>query len=637
MGALFLMVLLPSAATLVWLGVQLLEQDRRLWADRDLERRESAADVIARALGQKVATAEADLTKTNLPEGGLFARISRTNATVYPPGRVLWLPTAPHLTEANRQAFAEAESAEFQQRGDRGRSTYTVLAGSANPAVQAGAWLRLARLQRSSGDLGAAIRSYRQLAHFTDVSFEGMPVDLLARRALCDLLEQTRDTASLTREADAIRVDFERGRWGLDRAGWALVADDIQRWTGRPVDVTPERQAFTAGVNWLWQQYTRGVEGGGAEIPPSGRHALQINAASFLLLWSVSGNELTAFILPPAVVERWAHAVMPPELAATDTLVLSDEAGTTVSGTKADAATRLVTRLATETGLPWNVTLKPVLAPRDLDALTSRRRLLGAGLGAIVLLISGGSYLLWRTVHHEIAVARMQTDFVAAVSHEFRTPLTSLQHVTELLVEDDELPRERRQSLYAAIGRSTGRLRGLVESLLDFARMEDGRKPYDLQPVDLSLLAHNVLSEFERHVSAAPATITAQVAPSGLACCRADAAALGHALWNLLDNAVKYSPEPHHVTVAVGRRGDDAWISVRDEGFGIPARERQTIFHKFVRGSDSVRRGITGTGLGLAMVSHIVAAHGGRIELESEEGRGSTFTIFIPAHVAAAS
>ena len=116
-----------------------------------------------------------------------------------------------------------------------------------------------------------------------------------------------------------------------------------------------------------------------------------------------------------------------------------------------------------------------------------------------------------------------------------------------------------------------------------------------------------------------------------------DVALLDHALWNLLDNAVKYSTEPHLVTVSVRDRGGAIAIAVADQGFGIPAGERQSVFQKFIRGSGSVRRGIKGTGLGLAMVSHIIAAHGGRIELETEEGRGSTFTILLPAAPAADS
>ena len=632
LGVLFLMVLVPSAATLVWLGVQLLEQDRRLWVDRDLERRESAADIIVRALGQRLATTDVELVKGDLVDGGLFARFNGTAVTVRPSDRVLWLPTTAHLAEANTQAFGEAEIAEFRQTGDRGLGAYSALARSADPAVQAGALLRLARVRRSTGDVRAAIRDYRELARFTDLAFNGMPAELLARRAVCELLQQTRETASLGREAEALRVDLLAGRWALDRSGWAVAAEDLERWTGRLVDVPPERQALTASLEWLWQQHARTLATRAADTrSPVGRHVFRMDNISILMLWRASGDELKALILPPAVIDRWARQAMLPDLATSDMLLLTDEAGTVISGAKPDTGTRLVTRHATETGLPWNVTLKPAPAPRDLAAFTSRRRLLGAGLGAIVLLISGGSYLLWRTVRREIAVARIQTEFVAAVSHEFRTPLTSLQHVTELLEEDDELPRERRQSLYAALGRSTERLRGLVESLLDFARMEDGRRPYDLRPIDPSSIATNVIGEFERHTPSERTVITRDLAMPGTLSCRADVAALGHALWNLLDNAVKYSTEPHLVTVSVGQRGDEIAIAIADHGFGIPARERQSVFQKFVRGSDSVRRGIMGTGLGLAMVSHIIAAHAGRIELESEEGRGSTFTILLPA------
>jgi two-component system phosphate regulon sensor histidine kinase PhoR len=274
--------------------------------------------------------------------------------------------------------------------------------------------------------------------------------------------------------------------------------------------------------------------------------------------------------------------------------------------------------------------LKPRSDSSGYPELEARRRLLSAGLGALVILLAGGGYLSWRTLQRELAVARLQTEFVAAVSHEFRTPLTSLSHVTELLEEDDELPPSRRKTLYAALRKSTMRLSGLVESLLDFARMEDGRKPYDLRPVDPSALVQRVVSEFQRHTQE-ETRITPDLPKETTLHCRADAAALGHALWNLLDNAVKYSSAPHEVDVSVRRQGGDVAIAVADRGFGIPASEHQNVFVKFVRGRDTERRGIKGTGLGLAIVSHIVAAHQGRIELDSEEGRGSTFTILLPA------
>ena len=139
---------------------------------------------------------------------------------------------------------------------------------------------------------------------------------------------------------------------------------------------------------------------------------------------------------------------------------------------------------ASETTLPWTVVVSADGDSSLADELAGRRRLLTAGLGAILLLLAGGAYFLWRVLHRELAVARLQTDFVAAVSHEFRTPLTSLRHVTELLEESDDLPPSGGGRSTEALGRNTERLHRLVESLLDFSRMEGGRKPYDFRPLD---------------------------------------------------------------------------------------------------------------------------------------------------------
>jgi signal transduction histidine kinase len=257
------------------------------------------------------------------------------------------------------------------------------------------------------------------------------------------------------------------------------------------------------------------------------------------------------------------------------------------------------------------------------------------GLAAIVLLLAGGSYFLWRVIERELAVARLQADFVAAVSHEFRTPLTSLRHITELLVEDDGMPagpeQERRKSFYSALGRNTERLHRLVESLLDFSRMETGRKPWHLEPMDAGVLTAEVASEFQKEVEARGVHVEVAVDNAVALRLRADADALSHALWNLLDNAVKYSPLRNAVRVSVGRNDRAIVIAVKDEGLGIPAHEQRQIFRKFVRGEKASELGIKGAGLGLAMVSHIVEAHGGSVELESQEGKGSTFRLVLPA------
>jgi signal transduction histidine kinase len=220
---------------------------------------------------------------------------------------------------------------------------------------------------------------------------------------------------------------------------------------------------------------------------------------------------------------------------------------------------------------------------------------------------------------------------VAAVSHEFRTPLASLRHVTELLDEDDELPRGERRTFYQVLGRNTERLNRLVESLLDFARMEGGKKPYALQRVDARALATRVASDFGAEVAPRGYRVDLDAEAAQGLVVEADAESLTHVLWNLLDNAVKYSPDRRDVVLSVRAHREGVAFAVTDHGLGIPAAERAEIFGRFVRGNRVRELGIKGTGLGLAMVQHIVQAHRGRVEVESQEGTGSTFRVVLPA------
>jgi signal transduction histidine kinase len=265
----------------------------------------------------------------------------------------------------------------------------------------------------------------------------------------------------------------------------------------------------------------------------------------------------------------------------------------------------------------------------ELRAFTQRRQLMVMGLGALGLLIVAASYLIGRAVSRELAAARLQSDFVSAVSHEFRTPLTSLAQFTEILGEQEDAPIEKRRTFHEAQARATRRLTRLVESLLDFGRMEAGARPYRLERIDAAEVTENVVRDFRQDAEQAGFTVEYR-GPAGPAVVNADREALTQAIWNLLDNAVKYSGESRVVRVEVEQAGE-VLIRVRDEGFGIPAPELKRIFRKFSRGSAAAAHGVKGTGIGLAMVKHIVDAHAGRVVVDSEPGRGSTFTIILPA------
>jgi signal transduction histidine kinase len=173
------------------------------------------------------------------------------------------------------------------------------------------------------------------------------------------------------------------------------------------------------------------------------------------------------------------------------------------------------------------------------------------------------------------------------------------------------------------------RLSHLVENILDFSRIESGRKAYRFEDTDLAELVRSGAAACAARSRGAGFQITVDVEP-GLPRLPLDPSAIEQALGNILENAVKYSGDGRAIEVAVVRRGDEAVVSVHDRGIGIPRHEQQRIFERFHRVGGSLVHDVRGVGLGLAIVRHIVEAHRGRVEVESEPGRGSTFSVVLP-------
>lgn len=616
LALLFLAVVAPPAIALVWLGLQLLEQDRSVWMQRELQDLQIAAQDAIRSLEQSLAEA-GRLPGTELPRAMVRFTLSPNGVMAEPAGRVLWLPVIPESEEAEAARFAEAEKLEYQGDAASALLTYRELASSPEPAVRAGALLRLARVHRRAERWDKALEAYRQLGKIDGVTVEGTPAGLVARRAICTVLGDAGRNEELAVEAASLEADFLAGQWLLDQPGWELTARQVEEWTGHPLSFPPEAKALSEAADWLWEYRQRN----GSE--PGSISSASLVHGKTTLLWRPEDKVLA---IAPSVLRLWTeHA------AADARLSLVTDTGHVLAGLAPASGPTVVTRTSSETGLPWTLVLGPGNSSGQPADLAGRRRLLTLGLAAIVLLLGGGSYFLWRVIQRELAVVRLQTDFVSAVSHEFRTPLASLRHVTELMQENDDLPAERRRSFYHSLGRNTERLHRLVESLLDFARMEGGRKQYNFEELDAGELVGQVIADFRKEVEPKGFTVHLDMETRDGLGLRADVAALTNALWNVLDNAVKYSGEGTAIHVCVERKPEGVAVSVRDEGLGIPRDERKEIFRRFVRGEKANRLGIKGTGLGLAMVSQIVQAHGGTVELESEEGAGSTFRLMLPA------
>jgi two-component system phosphate regulon sensor histidine kinase PhoR len=606
---LLLAVVVPSALMLLWLGMVLLRQDRELLAQRLGELQQRASELALWSLERQLATAD---TATGAEGDGLVRlRMHDGGVEATPADALLWWPGATPLPEAASAPFADAEALEF--RGDAGGalSVYTRLARSPRRQLQAGAWLRLARVHRAASRWDAALLAYRRLEAVDDVAVAGAPAGLQARRAIVTLLGDAGRRDAQAAAAAALADVLLASRWRLDREAWELAWADVEA-GGASVPQPDERRLASLAAAEAWRR---------AAALPS-REAVPIDGSMVTLIRTRAEPHVVIVALPRAIA-RWREAAR--REAGLESLQLLPR-GVARDARQPPSATVIG---AEASGLPWNVVLAPVDQRAVVAQMATRRRLLLTGLAALFVLVGGSSYLLWRGVTRELAVARQKSDFVAAVSHEFRTPLTALGHLAELLEEDDDLLPARRRELYAALGRNTSRLRRLVESLLDFARLEAGRRPYNLRPLAPVALTRAVVDEFQRE---AARDVTVEVDSSAVvATVLADEPALTNALWNLLDNAVKYSPATTPVRVNVHGSAAEVTIAIRDGGSGVPPAERRAIFERFVRGTRARELGVPGTGLGLALVTHIAAAHGGRVELDSEEGAGSTFRLVLPA------
>jgi len=261
-----------------------------------------------------------------------------------------------------------------------------------------------------------------------------------------------------------------------------------------------------------------------------------------------------------------------------------------------------------------------------------------SGLGAtltwvvlpLVLAVTGiAAFLLLRDVRREVATASLRAQFVASVSHELKTPLTSIRMFAETLLLGRRTTPAASAEYLETIVHESERLSRLIDNVLDFSRIDRNERRYRFERTSLDTVIHDAARAMSYPLTLGRHELRTEVVePPPVA--YADQDALTQALLNLLSNAVKFSGTGGTIDLELDRYGGDAVIRVRDRGRGIAESEHRAIFERFYRTPDTLSDGTPGTGLGLALVDHVVRAHGGTTGVESAPGRGSTFTIRIP-------
>ncbi|MBM3747764.1 MAG: HAMP domain-containing histidine kinase [Acidobacteria bacterium] len=612
-----LTILLPGVLLTVF-GVRAWLQERRLAEQQVREQLGRVADLGARDLERELDRWRrlADgLSPGSLPqevrqavaEAGLCAMVfvEKQGVRVLPQGQIPYDLGAVAL-DTLPAALALAEAAELRHKQyAKAEALYRQALSAVEPRWRPLVMHRLARASRRQGRNDEALRIYQQLAATPEEQVGPLSSELIGKFELC----------SLRSERAACALDFYRelvtGRWRLDKPRYLFYSERVREWLR---GASPQAEELRAT-----ERKKLALAGAVEQLTTAPRRLLRGGGITYLAFWRVA--PFAGFVLAESFFQG---RVWPRVLA-----VLGADFEGRVIAPDGSAPSRpgLSAARALEGG--WRLEVWP----RDPSALyggvTRRRNLYFTMLLLVVALLGFGGYLTVCIVRRELEVARLKSDFVSAVSHEFRSPLTGIRQLGELLMRGRVKDEERRQEYYRLITREADRLTRVVENVLDFSRMEEGRKEYHFEPLEAGPWLTELAAAFQAEVAEKGYQVEASV-PVELPALTADREALSLAVRNLLDNAVKYSPEAKTVWLEAEAADARLSIRVRDRGVGIPPEDQNHVFEKFYRGRGEIAKQVKGAGLGLSLVKRIVEAHLGAVEFASRMGEGSTFTIHLP-------
>jgi signal transduction histidine kinase len=612
-------ILLPGVV-LVFFSARALMQEWRLWDQQIRENLQTAAEDAGGRLESEIREWQETVRQLRAdnpansaywperlrriienPSAGVVLVSAGRRIQSLPADRLLYeLSPVEEEQESVSHLLADAESLELREnKYQEAAALYRRQLGAAGQRERPYILRGLARTLAKAGRTDEAIHAFKDLAKEPPVRIGSLPSDLLALYEIINLESEEK------RAADAL--DFYRhlvaGRWRLEKPSYVFYSQQSRQWI---LQNEESRRLIAEEQHKL-------------ELSSTAEHFVEEPRS----LYSGEGAVHVAFWRPQPFAaillsEASVRALLLPA-------IKSSEFQFSLFGETPPQQHPVVTYTLQNAELPLRLSVWPQNRAALYAGARRQQNMYLGMLGVVVALLALGSYLIVRTMRSELAMAQMKAEFAATVSHEFRSPLTGINQLAEML-RDGRVPEERRrQEYYEMIVGETQRLRRLVDNILDFSRMEDGRKQYHFEPLEPAPWLRELAEDFQMEVAGQGFALEARI-PKELPVVLADRSALATAVHNLLDNAVKYSRDSRIVWLEATADEKRLSISVRDQGVGIAERDQPRIFEKFYRGRE-LARSVKGVGLGLNLVQHIVAAHHGTIDFESKEGEGSTFRI----------
>ncbi len=559
--------------------------------------------------------------------------------------------------------FSAAEAAEFG-RGDAASASRLYAeaeAASSTPALRARAMDGRARCLARSGRDGEAAALWRALADRYSGFHNGVghPFGLTARLRSAELEIRSGRAESGLKLLAGLAERMSRLEWPLDPAAFAFFLVEVEaaakavleKEAAGPGRTELESRLEAARESKRWLDF---LEDFRKSAVPAVVRAVKPEPDSrrpdedpIRLVVSLSGVAHTVSVRPMLIDGRIHYGGVCRNLESAWGAVLS------ALGAGGRAAPAEIAGLVDENGRPpfggaslepgpdalllpfrklplaWKLAVsgRPLLAEWERSG-RREKILFGALLGLVVGLMALGAVLILRDIRREAEAVRLKDEFVHTVSHELKTPLTLIRLYAENMLDMKGMSQSERDEACLIIGKESERLSHLIGNVLDLSRIEAGRKAFDIRFGDLARTVRETLESYRYHLEKSGFSVRAEI-PGSLPAIF-DAEAMAGVLVNLLSNAAKFSPPGREITVRLERGPGRAVLRVGDQGRGIPAGDLKRIFDRFVRLSEAGPSEAGGSGLGLTLVKYVAEAHGGGVDVESEVGRGSVFSVWLP-------